>query len=181
MTKKTILWLLLTVALSVGLHLLTMWRLPYFMTRRLAGKMLLNELRYANLRYAGEDKIPQDNPDTKVSATRYDVSDKPLRLTCVIPQTDNYWSVSFFAQNTDNFFVLNDRKAARPALTLVLVGPGRHYTARANEQVVQSPSATGVILIRMIVKDRYNKAEIDAITAIQKQSNAQLVADAVDY
>ena len=65
-------------------------------------------------------------------------------MHAVIPK-DTYWSVSMFAANTDNFFVMNDRKARAPQVDLVLVRAGQEYQSGGNAIIV-IPTRRGVIL-----------------------------------
>lgn len=90
--------------------------------------------------------IVRPSPDFAYSACAYDLSDGPVRLH--VEPWGAYWSLSLYAANSDNYFVLNDREARRGG-DIVLVRAG----ARAPEtdlRVVESPSARGVALIRRL-------------------------------
>jgi uncharacterized membrane protein len=62
-----------------------------------------------------------------------------------------YWSVSFFAANSDNFFVLNDRQAKEKRVRVVLATDDASPAEGA--QTVISPSRRGVVLFRTLVLD----------------------------
>ncbi len=129
-----------------------------------------NRIFHGKLRVAGKDTVVRDNPDTVTSFADYDVSQTPVRMHCVIPSGGNYWSVSFFAMNTDNFYVVNDRTAPAPAFDLVIVREGSDYKAKPNENVLISPSNRGVIIVRMIVTDRDDAAQLGKLAEEQRQT-----------
>lgn len=176
--KKLLPWAALTIALTTVFHFIGMWYLPQFLTAqavkriyaRRTGGAPINTMTYGELRQAGTDTVVRDNPDTKTSFAVYDVSQKPLRVHCVIPDVDNYWSLSLFAWNTDNFYVVNDRTAKAKEFDLVIVKPNSKYQKRGNEEVIVSPSDKGIIIVRMIVTDRNNKEELARLSEAQKKS-----------
>ncbi|MFN0119734.1 MAG: DUF1254 domain-containing protein [Blastocatellia bacterium] len=183
--KKLLPWIVATVALAALLHIISMWYLPQFLTARAVQRIYarrqtgvpVNTMTHGVLRVAGTDTVVRDNPDTVTSLAVYDLSARPLRVKCVIPPQDNYWSVSFFDWNTDNYRVINDRTAKAKEFEVVLVKPNSQYQQRGNEEVIVAPSARGIALIRMIVTDRNNKEELAKLSEAQKQSFVELVAD----
>jgi uncharacterized membrane protein len=84
----------------------------------------------------------------------------------------SYWSLSFFASNTDNFFVINDREVKAKRLDILLVGPGTPDKSHGNAQVVTSPSNRGVALIRILITD---ENRIEELTKIQRQASCSPV------
>lgn len=100
--------------------------------------------------------IVRPSPDFAYSACAYDLSDGPLRIR--VNPWHQYWSLSLYAGNSDNFFVTDDREARRGA-DIILIRRG----ARAPEDVenvVRSPSTRGIALIRRLAPtlDEYNRA-----------------------
>jgi uncharacterized membrane protein len=69
-----------------------------------------------------------------------------------------YWSLSLYAANSDNYFVIDDREA-HSGVEIVLVQRQRDAPDDA-ARVVQSPSRRGVALIRRLAPtaDEYNRA-----------------------
>lgn len=115
--------------------------------------------------------IVRPSPDLLYSLLLYDVSNYPLRLTAVIP--DNYWSISGFAMNTDNFFAINDRQAKSTPIEVVLVRKGMTYQDSTGKvRVIVAPTDRGIILIRTVIT---NKADLPRLTEIQKKATAELV------
>jgi uncharacterized membrane protein len=91
-------------------------------------------------------RVVRPSPDLAYSACVYDLSNGPIRVTAAA--WDDYMSVSAFAANSDNFFVINDRQAPQ-GVDFVLVEEGDDPPADA-AMVVESPSTKGIILQRRI-------------------------------
>jgi uncharacterized membrane protein len=115
--------------------------------------------------------IVRPSPDLLYSLCCYDISRYPLRLTAVI--SDNYWSISGFAMNTDNFFAINDRQAKSDPIEVVLVPKGMTYEdSTGKAYVIVAPTDTGIILIRTVIT---SKDDLPRLTEIQKKATAELV------
>lgn len=91
-------------------------------------------------------QIVRPSPDFAYSACAYDLSEGPVIIAAA--SWDSYWSVSLYAANSDNFFVVDDREAHYGA-EITLVQAGRAHPEGAS-QVVESPSRRGVALIRRL-------------------------------
>lgn len=100
--------------------------------------------------------IVRPSPDFAYSACPYDLSRGPVIITAA--PYNAYWSLSLYAQNSDNFFVIDDREA-RFGAEVTLVRRGRAHPEGAS-MVVESPSARGIALIRRLAPtlDTYNAA-----------------------
>ena len=100
--------------------------------------------------------IVRPSPDFAYSACAYDLSDGPLTITAA--PWRSYWSLSLYAANSDNYFVVDDREA-RNGAAITLIRRGRAPPDGAT-QIVESPSARGVALIRRLAPDleTYNAA-----------------------
>ena len=97
-------------------------------------------------------EVVRPSPDLLYSACPFDLSRGPLRITAAVP--DSYFSISAFADNTDNFFVINDRQIKAARVELTLARQGSDYRGGAGERVVRSPSDEGILLVRTLIKDR---------------------------
>ncbi len=107
-----------------------------------------------------------------------DVSARPVKLTATVPD-DTYWSLSLYADNTDNFFVVNDRKMAGKSFTVNLVGVDSVQASAEPMAVapnidssqatflVRSPSKRGIALFRILV-DREER--LGELRDVQKQA-----------
>jgi uncharacterized membrane protein len=100
--------------------------------------------------------IVRPAPDFAYSACAYDLGDGPLRL--YVAPWGEYWSLSLYADNSDNFFVVDDREV-RGGADIVLVRDGRSAPDHA-ARVVESPSRRGIALIRRLAPtaNAYNAA-----------------------
>jgi len=151
---------------SVLTHLVAIWALPRIIVRvvqhRLAAQVGVNHIAHGPLPDAEWRTVVMPSPDLLYSACAYNVSDRPVLITAELP--DGYWSVSAFAQNTDNFFVQNDRTAPNHHVR-VIFSSQPHFQDPGGGTVVQVPSRTGVILFRQLVLDR---ADLPKAQAIQR-------------
>ena len=159
-----------TLILATLFHFLTVMVFPTGVMARLSLRsrdmgLRPNTIYHAPRIAAGMTTVVRPSPDLLYSVCRYDVSEAPLRITAEVPHT--YWSLSCFASNTDNFFVINDRQVTSNPVEMVLVGPGRSYREPANTRVVVAPTARGVVLIRMLITD---EAKINDLIRIQRQA-----------
>jgi uncharacterized membrane protein len=105
-------------------------------------------------------QIVRPSPDFAYSACAFDLSQGPVVITAAPWNT--YWSLSLYAANSDNFFVLDDREA-RHGAEITLVHRGRAHPEGAS-MIVESPSERGIALIRRLAPtpDSYNAAKVIA-------------------
>lgn len=90
--------------------------------------------------------IVRPSPDFAYSACPYDLRDGPVLIQ--VAPWNQYWSLSIYADNSDNFFTLNDREARFGGeVTLVRAGGAHPEGAPA---VVESPSQRGIALVRRL-------------------------------
>lgn len=99
--------------------------------------------------------IVRPSPDFAYSTCAYDLSRGPLLLRSAA--WSQYWSLSLYAANSDNFFVIDDREA-RHGANIVLV---RGNAPDTDLQVVRSPSTRGIALIRRLAPtaDAHRRAQ----------------------
>jgi uncharacterized membrane protein len=167
-------WIVLTLMEAAILHLAAIWFSPrvvsWISARRLlkfAGR--LNILGYRGLPIAGRRALTT-NPDMVTAFGVYDVSQAPVRIACTIPHWDNYWSISLYAWNTENFCVINDRTARFGEFDLVIVSGKSSYQSSEREEVVFSPTKKGVVLVRMLVRDRDDPEELERVEAVLRKT-----------
>jgi uncharacterized membrane protein len=100
--------------------------------------------------------IVRPSPDFAYSVCPYDLSRGPVSLQTAA--WDDYWSLSLYADNSDNFHVVNDKDAPHGA-DLTLIAPGAALPDVLTP-VVGSPSLRGIALLRRLAPsiDRYNAA-----------------------
>ncbi len=157
-------WLLGTILLTVAGHRILVWGCPYVvMTVTMWGisrQIGLNTVVHTPTPTAQTQIIVRSSPDLMYSTVVYDVSTTALHITVPIP--DCYMSLSMYAANTDNFYVINDSQVSDPSLELVLIGPSTPVSQNTS-LTIQSPSQRGILLFRFFAGQDDRLAEIDAL------------------
>jgi len=159
-------WLALALVVAVVTHLATVWLLPRVVMRVAARGMA--EASGAGFNHAmfpprADDTsrtIVRPSPDLVYAACAFDLSDGPLRIQATVPR-DTYWSLSMFAGNTDNFFVVNDRGTTSRTLDLVLAPAGAQVALPAGTTLVEAPTERGIVLTRTLIGSEERAAELD--------------------
>jgi uncharacterized membrane protein len=150
---------LITTAILV--HLLAVWAAPRLIMQVLMhGPMaqtmnMQNQAAFPPPVTAAARTVVMPSPDLLYSVCVYDVTTGPVRVSAN-PNLVSYWSIALYAANSDNFFVINDRKADGKPVDLWLVSEGGTSNARpipAGSRVVVSPSKTGFLLMRVLTGD----------------------------
>ncbi len=121
-----------------------------------------NEMLHPPRPTAQSRTVVRPSPDQLYSACAYDLSEGPVIFEGTAP-TDSYWSLSFFAHNSDNYFVVNDRELPDKSFRYVLVREGEPAPDDAPEdRVIRSPSRTGIVLQRVFIDKDERAGELDA-------------------
>jgi len=154
--RKWILWTALaTVIFAVNVHIAFVSYIPY-KAMDIAMNVRFKDLPRNTMvpsppTTEQSRKVVRPSPEILYSICIYDVTRKPLLFTYHLP--DGYWSASFYADNTDNFFVINDRQTKSKTVDILLVGRETPMPAAGNAIVVRALSDKGLALIRVIVPD----------------------------
>lgn len=165
-----LIYLLIIVLGAVAAHVLFVRAFPR-LVMLIVGRVFkgpVNEMIHMPPTTADSRAVVRPSPDLLYSAIIYDVSRKPLLIEAAIPET--YWSISFFANNTDNYFVENDHDIGAPTGRFILVGKGQRPPDDSTARIVEAQSDKGAILLRSLVRDA---ARIDDLIAVQKQANCR--------
>ncbi|HYD88690.1 MAG TPA: DUF1254 domain-containing protein [Vitreimonas sp.] len=105
-----------------------------------------NSWRLAERVSPASRQIVRPSPDFAYSACAYDLSAGPVTISAA--PWSSYWSLSLYAANSDNYYVIDDREAEYGAgLTLIRRGARRPDGAA---MIVESPSERGIALIRRL-------------------------------
>jgi uncharacterized membrane protein len=147
-----------TLILAAAVHGLAVWAVP----RVIMGRVLsaaqperTSGVFLPPMTDASARRIVMPSPDLLYATCAFDVSTTPLRIRAE-PKAPRYWSIALYADNSDNFFVINDREAAGKPIDIVLIGP-KAYAQRpelpAGSTLIDSPSARGLLLMRVLVAD----------------------------
>ena len=159
-------WLLLALVVAAVAHALTVWLLPRAVmrvaTNLVAERDGFNHAVFPPRADETSRVIVRPSPDLLYASCAFDVASSPVRIRAVVPR-DTYWSLSMFAANTDNFFVVNDRAVASGEVDIVLATPGAKVDLPAGATLVEAPSARGVVLTRAVVPGADRLAELDEV------------------
>ena len=157
-------WLVFTLAIAAVVHValviatphLIMWRTMTAIARSSHG---YNTIAHARRPTAASHAIVRPSPDLLYSTCVFDLNAAggALRVHASgMPRT--YWSVSAFDDDTNNFFVENDRQA-KGAVDFIITAPGHFVDTTL--PVVTAPSVRGLVLFRTLISDEARLAEID--------------------
>ncbi len=164
--RRALPWVGAVLVGAALVHVVAVWAIPRVIMLgtmvALARQQGCNVAVYAPRADETARAVVRPSPDLLYSLCVYDVADGPVQITADVPR-DTYWSVSMFAANTDNFFVLNDRQATGGRVALVLAPPGAAVEVPDGAVRVDAPSTRGIVLVRTLVSDEARLAELDAV------------------
>lgn len=153
---RWLLWLLGGLLLGGIVHLATVLLLPRTATQdaytRLA-TVATNTIVPLPSPTPDDAALPFMDPAFATSVCRYDLAGGPLKLR--VPVSQAYTSVSFYTRNGIAYYAINDRAAGRRIIELDLMTtqqrgelPDDEEVTAADRLIVESPTSTGLILIR---------------------------------
>jgi uncharacterized membrane protein len=157
-------WSLFTLVLAALIHWLAISEAPSLIMWRAMGKLVhgrVNTISHMDRATQASRTVVKPSPDLLYSSCAFDVSRHPLKIVTGAP-SDTYWSVSLYADNTDNFFALNDTQAQGQPATIILLGPGQSAPIdTAGTITVNAPSTRGLVLFRTLINDDRRQFDID--------------------
>jgi uncharacterized membrane protein len=173
MMKKAIFWIIATVMLAVIFHLAAIIAAPYSIMGILAYKnkkagAKVNTIYHLAPSSEKSRRVVRPSPDLIYSAISYDLSKTSLRISAPIP--DTYWSLSIFAPDTENFYVINDKQVQSKKIELIITPKGHKPPSIENAIHVESPSEKGVVILRMLIQD---EDRLGDLLKIQKQARCE--------
>jgi uncharacterized membrane protein len=171
--KKWLLWTsIATLAFGIMVNILTVMAIPVVIMDHLLNRAFKdyawNAMVYSPVVTENSRTVVRPSPDLLYSVCKYDISEHPLRVTVPVPPT--YVSVACYDTNTDNYFHINDREVKNNQIELVLVKKGSSYPDAGSAVVVESPTAKGLVLIRMFIT---SEDKLDDLIRMQKQAHCE--------
>lgn len=143
-------YILGALLIAVAVHIAAIYAAPRLLMNvameRISGVSGVNAWRLGERVTAASRWVVRPAPDFAYSTCVFDLRQGPVVITAT-PWT-SYWSLSLYAANSDNFFVIDDREAHHGA-EITLVRAGRAHPEGAS-MVVESPSDRGIALIRRL-------------------------------
>jgi len=159
-------WLFWVVGGAALVHLLAIWFAPSVIMAIAVNRLEdraggVNTLFHAPRITEEARDVVRPAPDLAYSTCAYDVSNGALRL--VLPQSEDYSSVSLFDDATNNFFALNDREVTGAAQEIWVVALDADMPmAPSDVVVVSAPSKQGIVLFRRVIPSDDAWARVDA-------------------
>ena len=102
--------------------------------------------------------VPFLDPAFAMAVCRYDLAGGPLKFS--VPVSPAYTSVSFYTRNDVAYYAINDRAAGRRVIELELMTteqrselPGDEEVTAADRLIVESPTLTGLIVIKALAPE----------------------------
>jgi uncharacterized membrane protein len=159
---RFLLWLLGGVLLGGVVHLVTILMLPSMATQdaysRLTPLAPVNKVVPVPAPAPDKAAMPFMDPAFAMAVCRYDLTNAPLKFS--VPISQAYTSVSFYTRSDVAYYAINDRAAGRRVIELDLMTPEQHSdapesedTTAADKLVVESPSRTGLIVIKALAAE----------------------------
>jgi uncharacterized membrane protein len=156
------LWILGALLLAGIVHLSTVLAMPQAATQdaysRLAPLAPVNAVVPLAPPTAQAATMPFMDPAFALAVCRYDLSSGALKLNAPVSQA--YTSVTFYTRNSVAYYAINDRAAGRRAIELDLMTAEQHAEMPAEEDVtaadrliIQSPTTTGLIVLRALAPE----------------------------
>jgi uncharacterized membrane protein len=150
------------ILLGVVIHLIAILGLPRIASQdaysRLAPITKLNDVTSLPVIAPNNSPMPLMDPAFAMTVCRYDLSGGPIKLT--VPVSQAYTSVSFYTRNEVAYYAINDRSAGRKVIELDLMTEEQHADVPEEEDVtaadrliIDSPTATGLIVMRALAAE----------------------------
>lgn len=165
--KRFAVFIVATVLVAALVHVATVWELPRFIMskvmQKVAGDARANMFIHQPLATDEARGVVRPSPDLAYSICTLDLTKTPVRVT--VPLTAPYTSVALYSSATDNYFVRNDRDAGGKDLDVIVVARGapKPASAPAGVDIVEAPTAKGLVLVRRVVENPEAFPPLDAI------------------
>jgi uncharacterized membrane protein len=174
---RWLLWLLAGVILGGIVHFGTILMLPKAATRdaytRLEPMTGVNTFTLLPEPTPEKAAMPFMDPAFAASVCRYDLGSGAIKLTAPVSQA--YTSVTFYTRTGVAYYAINDRAAGRRLIELDLMTtkqrdalPAEEDVTAADRLIVESPTATGLILVRALSPEPGLRPMADAIVSAAK-------------
>lgn len=151
--RITLLYVLIFLLSGAGSYYFTLYYLPYYIVKQAKQKMQLkdNHFLFTTQTEASQRRqIVRPNPDFAYCFAFYNLENGPQVITGNFPES-NYFSISFFDQNSSNYYVRNDLQFKSNQVHLILGVKKQAARAKNGEEWITAPTAKGVVLTRFLI------------------------------
>ncbi len=156
-------WGIFTAGLAAIVHVVFVFALPSLVMGRLQSQLIkqsgFNTILHAPRPNWESRQVVRPSPDLLYSICAYNLSLDPVRIIAEVP--DSYWSLSMFTDTTDNYFVVNDLQTDDNKIELILAGAGTRVNNPEDLPIIESPTFSGVILLRTLITSEDDYASLD--------------------
>jgi uncharacterized membrane protein len=170
-------WLAVLLAgllLGALVHLVSVLALPRIASQdaysRIERITPVNAVKALPLAEPNNAPIPFMDPAFATAICRYDLSSGPIKLA--VPVSQAYTSVSFYTDGDVAYYAINDRSAGRKVIELDLMTEAQHAALPEDEEItaadrliVDSPTSTGLIVLKALAADTGLMAQAQASRA----------------
>ncbi len=144
---------------------------------KLKTKTEFNKPVFTNVVDETERRVVMPNPDFIYVVMGYDVSQHPVRLTGLMPDS-TYASVAMYASNTENYFVLNDRQLPQKKFDIILTKEINSVDVLQakypDSEIVLAKSIRGTVMMRILIT---GNEQIDYLKSIQQSFMAKVLKE----
>lgn len=159
---RWVLWLMGGVLMGGIVHLATVLYLPTTATQdayaRISAVSPVNAMVPLPAPTSDKAVVPYMDPAFAAAVCRYDLGAGAITLRAPVSQA--YTSVSFYTNRGIAYYAINDRAAGRRLIELELMTkaqrdalPEDEEAAAADRLIVESPSETGLIVLRALASE----------------------------
>lgn len=165
--KRLVTFITATLVLAAVVHVASVWAAPRLIMSvamsKIGGRGAINTFVHPPLPTSNARGVVRPSPDLAYSTCIIDLSKGPVRV--VVPLTEPYTSVALYSTATDNYFVRNDRDTGGKDLDILVLAPGAPKPADApvGAEIVEAPTAKGLVLVRRVAESETAFATIDPI------------------
>lgn len=159
---RLLLWSLAAILLGGIVHLGTVLAMPEAARQDAYSRLLpltpVNAVVPLPAPTAQASIMPFMDPAFAAAVCRYDLSGGIIKISAPVSQA--YTSLTFYTRNSVAYYAINDRAAGRRAIELDLMTPEQHGqlpeeedVTAADRLIIESPSTTGLILLRALAPE----------------------------
>lgn len=160
--RKAALCMAALLAVAAVVHYFTLVGTPGFIMNRVMMRMGEVNTIHHGVRVTAQSRgVVRPSPDLLYSVCPFDLADGALHVTAPVPQ-GTYWSVSAFDDQTNNFFVRNDRQV-KGKVDILLTTSHVDVKRPQGAQKIVSPTTKGLVIFRTLIDDEKNFAALDAV------------------
>lgn len=162
--NNTIKSILIIIIAAIAGYFLTIFITPRYILLKIKfnSGSKMNVPGYADVMTEKHRHVVMPNPDFLYVASGYNLWNGPIRVTGKMPDS-TYSSVAFYADNTLNYYIRNDRQTPDKKYNFILTRNEEDKAKYPNEEVIVSPSELGTIITRTLIDKPENIEQLKEV------------------